>query len=382
MELDFSEQIRQLGISTNKAKASSPMGTGRDQGMIPDKHSATSDAESEDIGSKDDVKQMPMSNKSVCKMCGTSWGSCEHVGDLNNKMQAGEEKMTEPANDGVKDGVIAKKDPTDPEEDPKHESGESKEEEDKEDAEASKKFVAEKYGDPNGKKEEKMEKSMSDKEQEKSMKDKSKASVCPECEMPESECSCCAKMEKSTSGKDGKHPDKEDEKDIESEKGNPNAEKEEEKDAKDKKKFPFDKSKATVSQKISNMLEKKLVAHNEKHEQNLTFEQLTKVYSRGLNVYNTTHKPGISMHEWATARVNLFFKMMSGLPVSTKYSILDNDVATASTNKIIESGLASYDYIDFSDLEFQLAKIALIDAGFARREFNQLFSQAEEKKSK
>ena len=61
MELDFSEQIRQLGIcNKNQAKASYPMGTGRDQGMVPDKHSATSDAESEDVGSKDDFKQMPM----------------------------------------------------------------------------------------------------------------------------------------------------------------------------------------------------------------------------------------------------------------------------------------------------------------------------------
>jgi hypothetical protein len=362
MELDFSEQIRQLGIcNKNQAKASYPMGTGHDQGMVPDKHGATSDAESEDVGSKDDFKQMPMSNKSVCKTCGTSWGSCEHVGDLNNKMQAGEEKTIEPANDGMKNGVIAKKDSVDPEEDPEHESKESKDEETKED---------------------------------------SKASVCPECKMPESECTCgsCGdkakagdtygdpnaekeiKMEKSMSGKDDKHPDKEDKKDVESEKGNPNAEKEEEKDSKDKNKFPFDKSKATASQKISNMLEKKLVAHNEKHEQNLTFEQLSKVYARGLNVYKTTHKPGISMHEWATARVNLFLKLMSGLPVSTKYSILDNDVATASANKIVESGLASYDYIEFSDLEFQLAKISLLDAGFAQREFNELFSQAEEKK--
>jgi hypothetical protein len=129
------------------------------------------------------------------------------------------------------------------------------------------------------------------------------------------------------------------------------------------------------------MLEQKLNFHNEKYEQNLTFEQLSKVYARGLNVYKTTHKPGISMHEWATARVNLFLKMMSGLPVSTKYSILDNDVATASANKIVESGLASYDYIEFSDLEFQLAKISLLDAGFVQREFNELFSQAEEKKN-
>jgi hypothetical protein len=366
MELDFSEQIRQLGLS----KASSPMGVGQDHGMVPDKHKATSDAESEDVGSKDDQKQMPMSNKSVCKMCGMAWGTCAHVNDLNNKKDKTE--TVEPSNDGMKNGVIAKKeDKKQKEESDEEEKGESKDEEDKEDKEDSKasknvkfnmgnpndskeqdevemnkakKFKAEKYGDPNGKKEEKMEKSMSEKKD---------------------------------------HPDKEDEKDKESEKGNPKAEKEEEdskdgKDSKDKKKFPFDKSKATVSQKISNMLEKKLVAHNEKHEQTLTFEQLSKVYARGLNVFKTTHKPGVSMHEWATARVNLFLKMLSGLPVSNKYSLLDTDVATASNGVIVESGLESYDYIDFSDLEFQLAKISLIDAGLNQNEMNLNLSLSED----
>ena len=131
--------------------------------------------------------------------------------------------------------------------------------------------------------------------------------------------------------------------------------------SKEKGKFPFDKfkkSKASLPEKISHMLNVKIEAHNEKFEQKLTFAQLNKVYSRGLNVFNTTHKPGISLHQWAVARVNLFLKMMTGGQVRHEYSLLDSDVANASSGVITESGLASYDFINFSDLEFQLAKIS------------------------
>jgi hypothetical protein len=128
------------------------------------------------------------------------------------------------------------------------------------------------------------------------------------------------------------------------------------------------------------MLQSKLQTHNEKFEQNLTFAQVSKVYSRGLNVFNTTHKPGVSLHQWAVARVNLFLKMMSGGEVRKEYSILDSDVANASSETFTESGLASYDFINFSDLEFQLAKISLIEAGLTQQEMNLEMSQSEEKK--
>jgi hypothetical protein len=188
------------------------------------------------------------------------------------------------------------------------------------------------------------------------------------------------KMEKSMSGKGAKHPDMEDKKDVESEKKNPNAEKEEEKSSKDKKKFPFDKSKASLSEKVAQMLELKVNSYNEKYESNLTFAQLSKVYTRGLNVFNNTHKPGISLHQWAIARVNLFLKMLSGGQVKNEYQLLDADVAHASSGIIIESGLASYDFIDFSDLEFQLAKISLLEAGISGNEMNLQVSESEEKK--
>jgi hypothetical protein len=146
-------------------------------------------------------------------------------------------------------------------------------------------------------------------------------------------------------------------------------------------KFPFNKSKASFAEKVSRMLETKIELHNQKFEQNISFAQVSKVYSRGLNVFNSTHKPGISLHQWAIARVNLFLKMMSGGNVSSKYILLDSDIAKASS-EISESGLSSYDYIDFSDLEFQLAKISLLEAGISESEMNLQISESEEKKTK
>lgn len=305
MELDFSEQIRRMPF----VKAALP--------------SHESNAEM-DIQTKQDHPEMAMKNKSVCKICAKSWGSCSHCSDPENEMEEG----------------------------PVHESGETKDQETKEDAKAG-------------------------------MDDKACAGC--DCGKSESECSCAECNSKSTAKKMDKseqHPDKEDKKDVESEKGKPNAEKEEEKSPKDKKKFPFNKSKASLVEKIANMLQSKIDIFNEKYESKLTFAQLNKVYSRGLNVFATTHKPGISLHQWAIARVNLFLKMLSGGQVRQDYSLLDSDIANASNGQITESGLASYDFINFSDLEFQLAKIALVEAGLTEQEMNLDFSLAEEKKSK
>jgi len=291
MELDFSEQIKNLNI-----------------------------LKSADMQTKPDNAEMAMKNKSVCKICAMKWGSCAHANDVSNMMEEG----------------------------PDHESKETSDEEMTEDMKAG--------------------------------------STCKDCSCGKSssECTCadCTSktMQKSESAKDMKHPDKEDKKDIQSEKGNPKAEKQEEANPKDKKKFPFNKMKASLAEKVAHMLETKIQAHNEKFEQNLTFAQLNKVYSRGLNVFNSTHKPGVSLHQWAVARVNLFLKMMSGGQVKNEYSLLDSDIANASSGVITESGLASYDFINFSDLEFQLAKISLLEAGLTEQEMHLEISQSEEKK--
>jgi hypothetical protein len=197
---------------------------------------------------------------------------------------------------------------------------------------------------------------------------------CEECGKPESECECeDESMEKSDSAKKAKEESKEEPKDKQSK------EKSEQK-PEEKNKFPFNKSKASLAEKISNMLEVKVKSHNEKHGQTISFAQISKVYSRGLSVFNNTYKPGVSLHQWAIARVNLFLKMMSGGDVRKEYSLLDSDIASASSETIIESGLESYDFINFSDLEFQLAKISLLEAGVTQSEMNFQVSQSEEKK--
>ena len=280
MELDFSDKIRELKFSS---KSESLEQSNAEVGLE----------------TKKDNPEMAMKNKSVCKICGTAWGSCMHASDMSN---------------------------------------------------------------------------MSEQED-----DSEECSDC-ECGKSPSECSCAdcgTKMEKSNSAKDKNHPDKEDKKDVESEKKNPEAEKEEEKD---KKKFPFNKSKASLPEKIANMLLKKLNFHNEKYQQNISFSQLNKVYSRGLKSSENNYKPTIKPHQWAVARVNLFLKMMSGGNVDLKYSVLDSDVAKASDSNFIESGLDSYDFSNFSELEFQLAKISLVEAGLSEVEMDMNLSEAEDKK--
>jgi hypothetical protein len=212
-------------------------------------------------------------------------------------------------------------------------------------------------------------------------KEKMKSSeICEDCGKPESECECeeSDKMEESDSAKKMKEDSKDKDKEKEDSKDKEKSE--------EKGKFPFDKfkkfdkSKASLPEKIAFMLQSKLQAHNEKFEQNLTFAQISKVYSRGLNVYKTNYIPTIKLHQWAIARVNLFLKMMSGGNVKSEYLLLDTDVANASSESFKESGLASYDFVGFSNLEFQLAKISLVEAGISEQEMNLEISESEEKK--
>jgi hypothetical protein len=220
-----------------------------------------------------------------------------------------------------------------------------------------------------GPKQESKEGPMGDKEEMKSSEN------CEDCGKPESECECEDsedEMEESDSAKKTKE--------------NKKGESKNEEKSGEKGKFPFDKfkkfdkSKASLPEKIAFMLQSKLQAHNEKFEQNLTFAQISKVYSRGLNVYKTNYIPTIKLHQWAIARVNLFLKMMSGGNVKNEYLLLDTDVANASSESFKESGLASYDFVDFSNLEFQLAKISLVEAGISENEMNTEISEAQEKK--
>jgi hypothetical protein len=214
-------------------------------------------------------------------------------------------------------------------------------------------------------------------------KEKMKSSeICEDCGKPESECECkeSDEMEESDSAKKMKEDSKDKDKEKEDSKDKEKSE--------EKGKFPFDKfkkfdkSKASLPEKVSFMLQSKLQTHNEKLEQNLTFAQISKVYSRGLNVYKNNHVPNVKLHQWAIARVNLFLKMMGGNNVKNEYLLLDADVAHANSLDFKESGLASYDFVDFSNLEFQLAKISLVEAGITEQEMNSEITEAAEEKKK
>lgn len=97
-----------------------------------------------------------------------------------------------------------------------------------------------------------------------------------------------------------------------------------------------------------------------------------KVYARGLQESIKNFKPGKSQDEWAFARVNLFLKMASGQNVLASYAKADSDILN---NQDLSE---NYEFSDFQDIEFQLAKLCCIEAKFSDSEFE--LSSAEDKK--
>ena len=74
MELDFSEQIKNLNI-----------------------------LKSSEMQTRDDKPEMAMKNKSVCKICGEKWGSCAHASDVSNMMEEGPEHEKKEGPEGEKE---------------------------------------------------------------------------------------------------------------------------------------------------------------------------------------------------------------------------------------------------------------------------------------
>lgn len=117
----------------------------------------------------------------------------------------------------------------------------------------------------------------------------------------------------------------------------------------------------TFSEKVVESLKNKVSEHNEKYEKKVTLSQLKKVYRRGAGAFSSSHRPGKTRGQWAMARVNMFLKMMRGGKVKDSYRAADQDVAKGSEDYYIEDeGKA---FIDFQDIEFDLAKIDLVKAG-------------------
>ena len=132
-------------------------------------------------------------------------------------------------------------------------------------------------------------------------------------------------------------------------------------------------SKSKKKNKIVAFLMKKVSAHNAKNGPFLvSLEQLMKVYARGLEESVKNFKPGKSQDEWAFARVNLFLKMASGQNVLASYAKADSDILN---NQDLSE---NYEFSDFQDIEFQLAKLCCIEAKFSDSEFE--LSSAEDKK--
>lgn len=128
--------------------------------------------------------------------------------------------------------------------------------------------------------------------------------------------------------------------------------------------------------KVIAFLMKKVSAHNLKSNPFLvSLEQLMKVYARGLQESVKNFRPGKSQDEWAFARVNLFLKMASGQNVLASYAKADSDILNN------QDLLENYEFSDFQDIEFQLAKLCCIEAGFSDSEFD-LSSAEDKKKSK
>ncbi len=91
--------------------------------------------------------------------------------------------------------------------------------------------------------------------------------------------------------------------------------------------------KITFSEKTTNTLKDKVKKHNDKYSRKVTLGQLKRVYRRGAGAFSTSHRPNMSRHGWAMARVNTFLKMMRGGKVKESYRKADQDIAKSSMVK-------------------------------------------------
>ena len=83
------------------------------------------------------------------------------------------------------------------------------------------------------------------------------------------------------------------------------------------------------SDRVLEVLKRKVVAHNVKHSQKVTLSQLQKVYRRGSEAFNEFGRIGKARGQWAIARVNMFLKMTGGSNVKDEYRKADQDISKA-----------------------------------------------------
>ncbi len=117
----------------------------------------------------------------------------------------------------------------------------------------------------------------------------------------------------------------------------------------------------TFSDKIITSLKNKVKEHNEKNSKKVTLGQLKKIYRRGAGAFSSSHRPGKTRGQWAMARVNMFLKMVRGGKVKKSYRAADQDVAKGSEEYYLENEGEAF--VDFQDIEFDIAHLDLVMAG-------------------
>ena len=117
----------------------------------------------------------------------------------------------------------------------------------------------------------------------------------------------------------------------------------------------------TFSEKVVTSLKNKVKEHNDKNSKKVTLGQLKKIYRRGAGAFSSSHRPGKTRGQWAMARVNMFLKMVRGGKVKKSYRAADQDVAKGSEEYYIENEGEAF--IDFANIEFDIAHLDLVKAG-------------------
>jgi hypothetical protein len=213
---------------------------------------------------------------------------------------------------------------------------------------------------------------------------------CPECDKPMSQCECDESKSKKLDKEELK--EKEESKagkmcaqhgiencakctskaeDVEKE-----VEDDEEDDDEEEEKEEMD-VKTKAKNKIKAFIESKISKFNETNDRQITFAQVAEVFNRGGKAFESNHRIGVSKTQWSFARVNSFLKMVANQKVNASYAKADSDILSNNFDYL------NTEFSDFSDLEFQLAKISVVEAGLTDTELAEDISfSAEKKKNK
>lgn len=132
--------------------------------------------------------------------------------------------------------------------------------------------------------------------------------------------------------------------------------------------------KTKAKNKIKAFIESKISKFNETNDRQITFAQVAEVFNRGGKAFESNHRIGVSKTQWSFARVNSFLKMVANQSVNASYAKADSDILSNNFDYL------NTEFSDFSDLEFQLAKISVVEAGLTDTELAEDISFSAEKK--